>query len=70
MHSDSYEKAFDRFIDGEEYDLASQAVFCLVRAAFEAGWKSALRDEDEKREAAPPSGGSVIFPFPGCGPQI
>ena len=39
--SDEFELAFSNFLEGEAYDNASQALFDLVRAAFEAGWKAA-----------------------------
>ena len=39
--SDEFEFAFSNFLERQEYDAASQALFDLVRAAFEAGWKAA-----------------------------
>ena len=41
MMSDEFEFAFSNFLERQEYDAASQALFDLVRAAFEAGWKAA-----------------------------
>ena len=38
MHSNDYEEAFGRFLEQEEYDEAEDALFSLVRAAFQAGW--------------------------------
>ena len=64
MQSDSYEKAFDNFIDGKEYDQAEQAIFRLVRAAFEAGWRAAINVMDEKNEEASPLQNLVDFPRP------
>ncbi len=37
----NYEKTFSEFIDGKEYDKASDALLLLVRAAFKAGWLAA-----------------------------
>ena len=39
--TDDFELAFGNFLEQEEYDAAEQALFDLVRAAFEAGWKAA-----------------------------
>jgi len=41
MHSNSFEKAFDDCLNRPEYDAAEGALFDIVRAAFEAGWKAA-----------------------------
>lgn len=37
MHSNEYEAAFGRFLEQAEYDKASDALFSLARAAFQAG---------------------------------
>lgn len=41
MHSDQFEKAFSDFLNRPEYDEAENALFDIVRASFEAGWKAA-----------------------------
>lgn len=41
MHSNEYEAAFGRFLEQAEYDKASDALFSLARAAFQAGWLAA-----------------------------
>ena len=44
MHSNDYEAAFGRFLEQTEYDEAEDALFSLVRAAFQAGgWLRAAR---------------------------
>lgn len=41
MHSNDFEHAFSDFIDRREYDEAENALFAIVRIAFEAGWRAA-----------------------------
>ncbi len=41
MHTNQFEKAFSDFLNRPEYDAAEGALFDIVRAAFEAGWKAA-----------------------------
>ena len=41
MHSNDFEYAFSEFLDRHEYDEAENALFAIVRAAFEAGWLAA-----------------------------
>lgn len=41
MNSDSFEKAFNDFLERREYDEAENALFVIVRAAFAAGWLAA-----------------------------
>lgn len=36
-----FEQAFSDFIDRREYDQAENALFCMVRVAFTAGWLAA-----------------------------
>jgi len=36
-----FEGSFSNFIDGTEYDKAEDAIFALVRTAFQAGWLAA-----------------------------
>ena len=45
MHSNEYEEAFGRFLERAEYDEAEDALFSLVRAAFQAGWLAAGGEE-------------------------
>ena len=46
MHSNEYEEAFGRFLEQAEYDEAEDALFSLVRAAFQAGWMAAGGEEN------------------------
>lgn len=39
-----FEKAFEQFIDGKEYETAENALFSIVRIAFKAGWLAAKRE--------------------------
>ncbi len=41
MITDSFEQTFSDFIDRTEYDEAENALFTIVRTAFQAGWKAA-----------------------------
>ena len=41
MNSDFYEKSFNDFLERKDYDYAQNALFEIVRAAFEAGWLAA-----------------------------
>lgn len=41
MESDDFELAFSNFLERREYDEAENSLFCVVRAAFLAGWKAA-----------------------------
>ncbi len=36
-----FELKFGEILESEEYERAEQALFEVVRAAFEAGWKAA-----------------------------
>ncbi len=36
----TFELAFEDFLEGKAYDRAEQAMFDLVRAAFMAGWQA------------------------------
>ena len=42
MNEVEFDKAFSEFLDDEECEQVSEAVFQLIRAAFTAGWKAAL----------------------------
>jgi len=41
MYSNDFEEAFGNFLERTEYDKASNALFSLARAAFQAGWLAA-----------------------------
>ena len=41
MHTNSYEEAFDKFINSREYDRVEEAIFQFARDCFEAGYKAA-----------------------------
>ncbi|WRS26301.1 hypothetical protein U6B65_08035 [Oscillospiraceae bacterium MB08-C2-2] len=36
-----FEKSFEEFIDGQEYDRAAGTLFAMTRIAFRAGWIAA-----------------------------
>lgn len=42
MNEVKFDKALSEFLDDEEYEQVSEAVFQLVRSAFTAGWRAAL----------------------------
>lgn len=42
MNEIEFDQALAKFLDDEESEKVSEAVFELVRAAFTAGWKEAL----------------------------
>jgi len=44
LNSDTYEKAFNDFLERREYDEAENALFEIVRTAFAAGWLAAGGD--------------------------
>ena len=50
MRNDQFEQAFSDFLESKEYDSASGTLFQLSRAAFEAGWKAAAAQKEEKYE--------------------
>ena len=41
MKSDDFERAYNDFLERKEYDEAENALFEVVRAAFNAGWLAA-----------------------------
>lgn len=49
--SDSFERAFDRFLECREYDAAESALFAMIRAAFQAGWIAAGGEETAENKA-------------------
>ena len=57
MHNDHFEKKFDEFLSAKEFDGWETALFRLIRAAFEAGWKAG-REEEQTEETA-----EKIIPF-------
>ena len=48
MNEIDFDKALSDFLDDEQYEKTSEAMFGLIRAAFAAGWKAALGSETEK----------------------
>ena len=42
MNEIEFDKALSDFLDDEQYERTSEAMFSLIRAAFIAGWKAAL----------------------------
>ena len=57
MFSNSFEEAFEKFLETREYDEAENYLFCLMRKAFIAGWTAAGGD--------PPNQGRIFQLFPG-----
>ena len=41
MKTNSYEEAFDNFINSREYDRVEEAIFQFARECFEAGYRAA-----------------------------
>ena len=41
MNTNSYEEAFDKFINSRDCDRVEEALFSFARACFEAGYKAA-----------------------------
>ena len=46
VYTNQFEKVFEDFLNRPVYDKAESALFDLVRAAFEAGWKAASDGEE------------------------
>lgn len=42
MYEVEFDKAFSEFLDDDQYEKVSDALFELIQAAFTAGWKAAL----------------------------
>lgn len=42
MNELELEKAMAKFLDDEQCEQTSEAIYQLIRAAFAAGWKAAL----------------------------
>jgi hypothetical protein len=41
MELETYDKAFESFLNSREYDTANSATYNLASGAFKAGWKAA-----------------------------
>jgi len=46
MNQNKQERALDAFLETREYDRAEEALYQLVKAAFEAGWKAAQEEQE------------------------
>ena len=53
MHNDHFEKKFDEFLGAKEFDGWETALFRLIRAAFEAGWKAGREEEQTEEKVIP-----------------
>ena len=53
MNEIEFDKALSDFLDDEECEAASEAVYQLIRAAFAAGWKSAMHTKRKTAKKAP-----------------
>ncbi len=42
MNEAEFDKALSDFLDDEECERDSEAIYQLIRAAFTAGWKAAM----------------------------
>lgn len=45
-----FEKAFSDFLDRKEYDDAENALFSIVRSAYQAGWNAAGGDPPKPQD--------------------
>lgn len=45
MNEIEFDKALSDFLDDEECEAASEAVYHLIRAAFAAGWNAAMESD-------------------------
>ena len=54
MHSNGFEEKFDEFLEAKEFDGWEAALFSLIRAAFEAGWKAGRASKEETEEKVIP----------------
>lgn len=48
IYGDKFEHELDKFLESEHYDAAEDAIYDLVRAAFEAGWIAAKADVEKQ----------------------
>lgn len=53
MNEYEFDKALSDFLDDDECETASEAVYELIRRAFGAGWESAMRVKRKPAKAAP-----------------
>ena len=56
MNSDRFEAGFSDFLDSVAYDAGQEALYCLARDAYAAGWRAAGGDPG----ALPRRGGEKI----------
>ena len=45
MNEIEFDKALSDFLDDNECETASEAVYNLIRVAFTAGWKAAMKSD-------------------------
>ncbi|MDE6282130.1 MAG: hypothetical protein K2M15_10190 [Oscillospiraceae bacterium] len=45
MNEVEFDKALSDFLDDEECEKVNEAVYSLIRVAFTAGWKAALKSD-------------------------
>ena len=45
MNELEFDKALSKFLDDEQCEKTSEAMFSLIQAAFTAGWKAALSSD-------------------------
>ena len=43
-----FDQAFSKFLDDDQYEKTSDALFELIRAAFAAGWEAAMNSNLKK----------------------
>ena len=48
MNEVEFDKALSDFLDDDGCEVASEAVFGLIRSAFAAGWKAAMGSDLKK----------------------
>lgn len=48
MKEMEFDQAFSEFLDDDQYEKTSDAMFDLIHAAFAAGWKAALGSDNGK----------------------
>ena len=53
MSQVDFDKALSDFLDDDECETASEAVYELIRRAFGAGWESAMRVKQKPARNAP-----------------
>ena len=45
MNEFEFDQAFSEFLDDEQYEKTSDALFELIHAAFAAGWDAAMNSD-------------------------